>query len=95
MNYKLNANENGMVSVIRKAGSAYVKTFYPEGMCKGLIERAEMVKRSTRWEGFGIVINGDETYFEGEITSEEQPAEAESKPEPKKHDNKFNPKKKH
>ena len=95
MDYKLKANENGMVSIIRKAGSAYVKTFYPEGMCKGLIGSAEMVKRSTRWEGYGIVINGDEIYFEGEITSEEKPAEAESKPENKKHDGKFYPKKKH
>ena len=92
--YDLKANENGMVKVIKKAGSAYVTTFFPEGMCKGLIERAETVKGSTRWEGFGIVINGDEIYFEGTYT-EEKPAEAESKPEPKKHDGKFHPKKKH
>ena len=76
MDYKLNANGNGMVSVIRKAGNAYVKTFYPEGMCKGLIGSAEMVKRSTRWEGYGIVINGDEIYFEGTfIHDEPEPSE--------------------
>ena len=94
MDYKLNANENGMVSVIRKAGSAYVKTFYPEGMCKGLIGSAEMVKRSTRWEGYGIVINGDEIYFEGTYT-EEKPATEDKKPEKKNFHNNFQGKKKH
>lgn len=83
MDYKLKANENGMVSIIRKAGSAYVKTSAPEGMCKGLIESADTVKASDRWEGMGIVINGGEIYFEGEITSEEKPDD-EEKAEPEK-----------
>lgn len=94
MIYNLKANENGMVKVIKKAGSAYVTTLFPEGMCKGLIGSAEMVKRSTRWEGYGIVINGDEIYFEGTYT-EEKPAEEETKPERKDYHNKFQGKKKH
>lgn len=92
--YDLKANENGMVKVIKKAGSAYVTTFFPEGMCKGLIERAETVKSSTRWEGFGIVINGDEIYFEGTY-KEEKPDAEDKKPEKKDFHNNFHGKKKH
>ena len=74
--YDLKANENGMVKVIKKAGSAYVTTYLPEGMCRGLIARAETVKSSDRWEGMGIVINGDEIYFEGTfIHDEPEPTE--------------------
>lgn len=94
MNYNLKANENGMVSIIRKAGSAYVKTFYPEGMCRGLIANAETVKSSDRWEGMGIVINGDEIYFEGTYT-EEEPAADDNKTEKKDFHNNFQGKKKH
>lgn len=80
--YDLKTNEHGMVKVIKKAGSAYVTTYLPEGMCRGLIARAETVKSSDRWEGMGIVINGDEIYFEGTYT-EEQPEAEEPKPETK------------
>lgn len=92
--YDLKVNEHGMVKVIKKAGSAYVTTFFPEGMCRGLIANAETVKSSTRWEGYGIVINGDEIYFEGTYT-EEEPAEEETKSERKDYHNKFQGKKKH
>lgn len=81
--YDLKTNEHGMVKVIKKAGSAYVVTHLPEGMCRGLIANAETVKSSDRWEGMGIVINGGEIYFEGEITSEEKPDD-EEKAEPEK-----------
>lgn len=81
MAYKLNAKD-GNVVIIKKAGSAYVKTSAPEGMCKGLIESADTVKASDRWEGFGIVINGDEIYFEGTLT-EDKPAEVKKPNEPK------------
>ena len=81
MNYKLNAKD-GKVTIIKKAGSAYVKTSAPEGMCKGLIETADTVKASDRWEGFGIVINGDEIYFEGTFT-EDKPVEVKKPDDPK------------
>ena len=92
--YDLKTNEHGIVKVIKKAGSAYVVTHLPEGMCKGLIERAETVKSSDRWEGMGIVINGDEIYFEGTYT-EEEPAAEDKKPEKKDFHNNFQGKKKH
>lgn len=78
MAYKLNAKD-GKVVIIKKAGSAYVKTSAPEGMCKGLIESADTVKASDRWEGFGIVINGDEIYFEGTF-KEDTPVKPANKP---------------
>ena len=92
--YDLKTNEHRMVKVIKKAGSAYATTYMPEGMCRGLIARAETVKSSDRWEGMGIVINGDAIYFEGTFT-EETPAEEEPKPERKDYHNKFQGKKKH
>lgn len=92
--YDLKANENGMVKVIKKAGSAYVVTHLPEGMCRGLIANAETVKSSDRWEGMGIVINGNEIYFEGTCT-EEEPATEDKKPEKKDFHNNFHGKKKH
>ena len=76
--YDLKTNEHGMVKVTKKAGSAYVVTHLPEGMCRGLIANAETVKSSNRWEGMGIVINGDEIYFEG--TCEEDAPEVKSEP---------------
>lgn len=94
MDYNLKVNEHGMVKVIKKAGSAYVVTHLPEGMCRGLIARAETVKSSDRWEGMGIVINGDEIYFEGTYT-EEEPAAEDKKPEKKDFHNNFQGKKKH
>lgn len=92
--YDLKTNEQGMVKVIKKAGSAYVVTHLPEGMCRGLIARAETIKSSDRWEGMGIVINGDEIYFEGTYT-EEEPAADDKKPEKKDFHNNFQGKKKH
>lgn len=92
--YDLKANENGMVKVIKKAGSAYVTTYLPEGMCRGLIARATTVKSSDRWEGMGIVINGDEIYFEGTYT-EEEPAAEDKKPEKNDFHNNFQGKKRH
>lgn len=94
MNYNLKTNEQRMVKVIKKAGSAYVVTHLPEGMCRGLIANAETVKSSDRWEGMGIVINGDEIYFEGTYT-EEEPAADDNKPEKKDFHNNFQGKKKH
>lgn len=94
MSYNLKTNEQGMVKVIKKAGSAYATTYMPEGLCKGLIAKAETVKSSDRWEGMGIVINGDERYFEGTFT-EETPAEEETKPEKREFPNKFQGKKNH
>lgn len=92
--YDLKANENGMVKVIKKAGSAYVTTYLPEGMYRGLIARATTVKSSDRWEGMGIVINGDEIYFEGTYT-EEEPAAEDKKPEKNDFHNNFQGKKRH
>lgn len=92
--YDLKTNEHGMVKVIKKAGSAYVVTHLPEGMCRGLIANAETVKSSDRWEGMGIVINGNEIYFEGTYT-EEEPAAEDKKPEKKDFHNNFQGKKKH
>ena len=92
--YDLKTNEHGMVKVIKKAGSAYVVTHLPEGMCRGLIANAETVKSSDRWEGMGIVINGNEIYFEGTYT-EEDPAAEDKKPEKKDFHNNFQGKKKH
>lgn len=92
--YDLKTNEHGMVKVTKKAGSAYVVTHLPEGMCRGLIANAETVKSSNRWEGMGIVINGDEIYFEGTYTEEEPDAE-DKKPEKKDFHNNFHGKKKH
>ena len=83
-----------MVKVTKKAGSAYVVTHLPEGMCRGLIANAETVKSSNRWEGMGIVINGDEIYFEGTYT-EEKPATEDKKPEKKDFHNNSHGKKKH
>lgn len=80
--YNLKKNANGDVWYIKKAGSAYVKTTFPVGKCKGIIESSKDVKSSDRWAGFGIVAN-DEIYFEGSFT-EDKPTEAEKKPdEPK------------
>ncbi|MBR6984120.1 MAG: hypothetical protein IKH75_11475 [Ruminococcus sp.] len=92
--YDLKTNEHGMVKVTKKAGSAYVVTHLPEGMCRGLIANAETVKSSNRWEGMGIVINGDEIYFEGTYT-EEKPATEDKKPEKKDFHNNSHGKKKH
>lgn len=92
--YDLKVNEHGMVKVIKKAGSAYATTYLPEGMCRGLIANAETVKSSDRWEGMGIVINGNEIYFEGTYT-EEEPAAEDKKPEKKDFHNNFQGKKRH
>lgn len=81
--YDLKTNEHGMVKVIKKAGSAYATTYMPEGMCRGLIARAETVKSSDRWEGMGIVINGDAIYFEGTFT-EDKPYQDEENDNTKK-----------
>lgn len=93
MSYNLEKNENGMVKVIKKAGSAYVTTYLPEGLCRGLIANAETVKRSNRWEGFGIVINGDEIYFSG--TCEEDAPEVKPEPKPEVKNNGWKKPKKH
>lgn len=100
MSYNLKTDENNEVTIIKKVGSAYVKTTFPVGKCKGIIESSKDVKSSDRWEGFGIVAN-DEIYFEGSFV-EDSPAEIKKQDDPKperknfgKSDKKYFGKKKH
>lgn len=81
MNYKLTEVANGETQFIRKAGSAYVKATMPIGKAKGIIGMGK-VEKSGKFDGFEIMINGGEIYFEGTYT-EEEPAAEDKKPDKK------------
>lgn len=68
MNYKLNVNDNEEVEVIVPAGSDYVRTSMPIGQAKGIIESADSVEKSDKFDGFGICVNGA-FYFSGKLMS--------------------------
>ena len=77
VDFKLVVNGNGDIEVIKKAGSAFVKTAYPVGKCEGLIATAKSVESSDRFPGYAICINGGEFYFAGTFKADK---EAEEKP---------------
>ena len=82
MSYKLKANGNGGVEVIKKAGSAFVKTAFPVGKCEGLIATGK-AEKSDKFDGFGICVNG-EYYFAGSFTPDNAKAEPKTEAKPKK-----------
>ena len=66
--YDLKTNEQGMVKVIKKAGSAYVKATMPIGKAEGIIGTGK-VEKSDKFDGFPIAVNG-EYFFPGELAEE-------------------------
>lgn len=74
MAYKLNANANGDVKVIMKAGSDYVKTTLPKGKVIGIIELSKKIEKSDKFDGFEICLDGGKTFVAGTLEEE--------KPEP-------------
>lgn len=74
MAYKLKANENGDVKIIKKAGSDYVMASLPKGKVIGIIELAEKIEKSDKFDGFEICLDGGKAFVAGTIEEE--------KPEP-------------
>ena len=91
MAYKLNVNANDEVKVIMQAGSDYVMASLPKGKVIGIIELAEKIEKSDKFDGFGICLDEGKTYIAGKLEAEsEKPAPKTEKPKQeffKKHNN--------
>lgn len=70
MSYKLHADENGEVEIVKPAGSSFVRVKIPEGQAIGIIESSDKIEKSDKFDGFPIAVN-DEYFFPGELAGEE------------------------
>lgn len=85
MNYKLKKSDNDEVKVVMLAGSDYVVSSMPEGRAIGIIESAEKIEKSDKFDGFGISVDEGKYYFAGTVKADEE----KSADEPKKNDQNF------
>lgn len=93
MEYKLKANENGDVKIIKKAGSDYVRASLPKGKVLGIIQLSNKIEKSDKFDGFEICLDGGKTFVAGTLEDEkpepqqEKPSEKPKQEFFKKHDN--------
>ena len=86
MSYKLHADENGEVEIVKPAGSSFVRVKIPEGQAIGIIESADKIEKSDKFDGFEICVDDGEYYLAGSLKADEE------KPEPKEEETADKPK---
>ena len=57
MSYKLTVNDNSEVEAIMPAGSSFVKISIPEGQAIGIVESADKIEKSDKFDGFEICVD--------------------------------------
>ena len=75
MSYKLHADENGEVEIVKPAGSSFVRVKIPEGQAIGIIESADKIEKSDKFDGFEICVDDGEFYFAGNFKADEEKSE--------------------
>ena len=89
MSYKLHADENGEVEIVKPAGSSFVRVKIPEGQAIGIIESADKIEKSDKFDGFEICVDEGEYYFAGTVKADEEKSADEPKTEVQNKKNKW------
>lgn len=72
MSYKLHADENGEVEIVKPAGSSFVRVKIPEGQAIGIIESSDKIEKSDKFDGFGIKVDEGKYYIAGTLKADEE-----------------------
>lgn len=70
MSYKLYADELGEVEIVKPAGSSFVRVKIPEGQAIGIIESADKIEKSDKFDGFEICVDDGKYYIAGSLKAE-------------------------